>query len=175
MQAQDEVDKFGCCLSRLSPDDGRARRYQRSISSLVKVSNRDYVALKLAWLLKTILCPIPSLMVSLTKFRDSLRLSLRRRLYQCVFMQSIRSVEPSLTQRSPTSFMRPAPIPNLPSCTKQPQGPNLAYVPKVKTGHVIPGTDLQRLKQRLDQDFLIEEKGVYQNPQRTGIDPTIYL
>lgn len=57
------------------------------------------------------------------------------------------------------------------------------YVPKVKTGHVIPGTDLQKLKQRLDQvrgaivecplDFLIEEKGFHQNPQWTGIDPTM--
>ncbi|KAJ2931072.1 hypothetical protein H1R20_g6021, partial [Candolleomyces eurysporus] len=57
------------------------------------------------------------------------------------------------------------------------------YVPKVKTGHVVPGVTLDRLKQRLSQvkgalveaplDFLIDEKDFHSGGRWNGIDPTL--
>ncbi|KAF8622038.1 hypothetical protein AX15_007323 [Amanita polypyramis BW_CC] len=57
------------------------------------------------------------------------------------------------------------------------------YVPKVKTGHVVPGISLERVKQRLNQvrgslvecplDFLIDEKGLVSGPEWTSLNPTL--
>ncbi|KAG6872615.1 hypothetical protein C0995_008273 [Termitomyces sp. Mi166 len=57
------------------------------------------------------------------------------------------------------------------------------YVPKVKTGHVVPGVDLQRLKDRLagvrgalvecPLDFLIDEKDFVTGPEWRGLNPTL--
>ncbi|GLB42616.1 putative phospholipase d [Lyophyllum shimeji] len=57
------------------------------------------------------------------------------------------------------------------------------YVPKVKTGHVVPGTTLDRLKNRLSQvrgalvecpiDFLIDEKEFVTGPEWKGLNPTL--
>ncbi|KAJ8689244.1 hypothetical protein PTI98_013285 [Pleurotus ostreatus] len=57
------------------------------------------------------------------------------------------------------------------------------YLPKVKTGHVVPGIPLERVKARLNEvrgalvecplDFLIDEKEFIQGPEWTGINPTL--
>ncbi|TFK21685.1 phospholipase D [Coprinopsis marcescibilis] len=57
------------------------------------------------------------------------------------------------------------------------------YVPKVKTGHVVPGVTLERLKKRLDQvkgalvecpiDFLIDETDFHNGPEWKGLNPTL--
>ncbi|KAK2462177.1 hypothetical protein APHAL10511_005809 [Amanita phalloides] len=57
------------------------------------------------------------------------------------------------------------------------------YVPKVKTGHVVPGVTLERLKQRLSQvrgalvecplDFLIDDRGLVSGPEWTALNPTL--
>ncbi|KAG6884869.1 hypothetical protein C0992_005680 [Termitomyces sp. T32_za158] len=57
------------------------------------------------------------------------------------------------------------------------------YVPKVKTGHVVPGIDLQRVKDRLagvrgalvecPLDFLIDEKDFVTGPEWRGLNPTL--
>jgi phospholipase D1/2 len=57
------------------------------------------------------------------------------------------------------------------------------YVPKVKTGHVIPGLSLDRVKQRLNDvkgalvecplDFLIDDKEFVSGPQWTALNPTL--
>ncbi|KAG5341907.1 hypothetical protein C0989_007067 [Termitomyces sp. Mn162] len=57
------------------------------------------------------------------------------------------------------------------------------YVPKVKTGHVVPGIDLERLKGRLagvrgalvecPLDFLIDEKDFVTGPEWRGLNPTL--
>ncbi|KAK0243927.1 phospholipase D [Armillaria nabsnona] len=58
-----------------------------------------------------------------------------------------------------------------------------AYVPKVKTGHVIPGITLDRLKSRLSEvkgalvecplDFLIDDKEFVSGPEWAGLNPTL--
>ncbi|RDB28300.1 Phospholipase D1 [Hypsizygus marmoreus] len=57
------------------------------------------------------------------------------------------------------------------------------YVPKVKAGHVIPGTTLERLKSRLSGvrgalvecplDFLIDDKEFVTGPEWKGLNPTL--
>ncbi|KAF8737923.1 hypothetical protein AX14_012197 [Amanita brunnescens Koide BX004] len=57
------------------------------------------------------------------------------------------------------------------------------YVPKVKTGHVVPGITLDRVKQRLSQvtgalvecplDFLIDERSLVSGPEWTALNPTL--
>ncbi|KAK7436200.1 hypothetical protein VKT23_019277 [Stygiomarasmius scandens] len=57
------------------------------------------------------------------------------------------------------------------------------YVPKVKTGHVIPGIPLERVKSRLAEvkgalvecpiDFLIDEKDFVTGPEWKGLNPTL--
>ncbi|EAU83580.1 phospholipase D [Coprinopsis cinerea okayama7 len=57
------------------------------------------------------------------------------------------------------------------------------YVPKVKTGHVVPGTDLNKMKQRLNQvkgalveaplDFLMDQKDFHTGPEWAGLLPTL--
>ncbi|KAF8057468.1 hypothetical protein FPV67DRAFT_564190 [Lyophyllum atratum] len=57
------------------------------------------------------------------------------------------------------------------------------YLPKVKTGHVIPGVTLERLKTRLSQvrgalvecplDFLIDDKEFVTGPEWRGLNPTL--
>lgn len=57
------------------------------------------------------------------------------------------------------------------------------YIPKVKTGHVVPGIPLQRVKERLSQvkgalvecplDFLIENKELVSGPEWTVLNPTL--
>uniref|UniRef100_A0A0W0EW24 Phospholipase n=1 Tax=Moniliophthora roreri TaxID=221103 RepID=A0A0W0EW24_MONRR len=57
------------------------------------------------------------------------------------------------------------------------------YVPKVKTGHVVPGISLERVKSRLSEvkgalvecpmDFLIDEKDFVTGPEWKGLDPTL--
>ncbi|KAF8641650.1 hypothetical protein AX16_009876 [Volvariella volvacea WC 439] len=57
------------------------------------------------------------------------------------------------------------------------------YVPKVKTGHVVPEVPLDRIKTRLNQvrgalvecplDFLIDEKGFVEGPEWLGLNPTL--
>ncbi|KAF9002203.1 phospholipase D [Cyathus striatus] len=58
-----------------------------------------------------------------------------------------------------------------------------AYVPKVKTGHVVPGISLERVKDRLGQvkgalvecplDFLIEDKAFVSGPEWSELNPTL--
>ncbi|KAK7030848.1 hypothetical protein VNI00_013956 [Paramarasmius palmivorus] len=57
------------------------------------------------------------------------------------------------------------------------------YVPKVKTGHVVPGISLERVKQRLAEvrgalvecpmDFLIDDKDFVNGPEWKGLNPTL--
>ncbi|KAG9312443.1 hypothetical protein JVU11DRAFT_6827 [Chiua virens] len=57
------------------------------------------------------------------------------------------------------------------------------YVPKVKTGHVVPGVPLQRVKERLSQvkgslvecplDFLIDDKEFVEGIDWIGLNPTL--
>ncbi|KAL1743202.1 hypothetical protein HDZ31DRAFT_83591 [Schizophyllum fasciatum] len=57
------------------------------------------------------------------------------------------------------------------------------YLPKVKTGHVMPDIPLQRVKERLSQvrgalvespiDFLIDEKDFAEGPAWAGLNPTL--
>ncbi|KAM6499803.1 phospholipase D/nuclease [Amanita muscaria] len=57
------------------------------------------------------------------------------------------------------------------------------YVPKVKTGHVVPGVSLAKVKQRLSDvrgslvecplDFLIDEKELVSGPEWTALNPTL--
>ncbi|KAL0576186.1 hypothetical protein V5O48_005784 [Marasmius crinis-equi] len=57
------------------------------------------------------------------------------------------------------------------------------YVPKVKTGHVVPDIPLERVKQRLSEvrgslvecpiDFVIDEKEFVNNPDWAGLNPTL--
>ncbi|KAG6815717.1 hypothetical protein H0H87_012015 [Tephrocybe sp. NHM501043] len=57
------------------------------------------------------------------------------------------------------------------------------YVPKVKAGHVVPGVDIQRVKNRLagvrgaivecPLDFLIDEKDFVTGPEWKGLNPTL--
>ncbi|THU96802.1 phospholipase D/nuclease [Dendrothele bispora CBS 962.96] len=57
------------------------------------------------------------------------------------------------------------------------------YVPKVKTGHVVPGIPLERVKSRLAEvkgalvecpiDFLIDEKDFVNGPEWKGLNPTL--
>ncbi|TFK38573.1 phospholipase D [Crucibulum laeve] len=57
------------------------------------------------------------------------------------------------------------------------------YVPKVKTGHVVPGISLDRVKNRLSQvkgalvecplDFLIEDRDFVSGPEWTALNPTL--
>ncbi|KAL0948426.1 hypothetical protein HGRIS_011005 [Hohenbuehelia grisea] len=57
------------------------------------------------------------------------------------------------------------------------------YVPKVKTGHVVPGIPLDRVKSRLNEvkgalvesplDFLIDEKDFVEGPDWKGLNPTL--
>ncbi|KAG7085424.1 hypothetical protein E1B28_002985 [Marasmius oreades] len=57
------------------------------------------------------------------------------------------------------------------------------YVPKVKTGHVVPDVPLERIKQRLSEvrgslvecpiDFLIDEKEFVTGPDWAGLNPTL--
>jgi len=57
------------------------------------------------------------------------------------------------------------------------------YVPKVKTGHVIPDVPLHRVKERLSQvkgalvempiDFLIDQHDFVEGPEWTGLNPTL--
>ncbi|KAJ8091599.1 hypothetical protein PM082_020829 [Marasmius tenuissimus] len=57
------------------------------------------------------------------------------------------------------------------------------YVPKVKTGHVVPDIPLERVKQRLSEvkgaivecpiDFLIDEKDFVTGPDWAGMNPTL--
>ncbi|KAJ7600688.1 phospholipase D [Mycena floridula] len=58
-----------------------------------------------------------------------------------------------------------------------------AYVPKIKTGHVVPDISLARIKERLalikgslvecPLDFLIDEKGFVEGNEWKGLDPTL--
>ncbi|KAI0259452.1 hypothetical protein BC834DRAFT_630910 [Gloeopeniophorella convolvens] len=58
-----------------------------------------------------------------------------------------------------------------------------AYKPKVKTGHVVPGVPLSRVKERLALvrgsiveapiDFLIDEKDFVEGPEWIGLNPTL--
>ncbi|KAJ7127892.1 hypothetical protein C8R44DRAFT_100509 [Mycena epipterygia] len=57
------------------------------------------------------------------------------------------------------------------------------YVPKVKTGHVVPGIPLERVKKQLSEvkgalvecplDFLIDEKEFVEGPEWKGLNPTL--
>ncbi|KAG1796447.1 uncharacterized protein HD556DRAFT_1234604 [Suillus plorans] len=57
------------------------------------------------------------------------------------------------------------------------------YLPKVKTGHVVPGIQLQRIKERLSQvrgslvecplDFLIDDKEFVEGVDWLGLNPTL--
>ncbi|KAJ6632257.1 phospholipase D/nuclease [Mycena sp. CBHHK59/15] len=57
------------------------------------------------------------------------------------------------------------------------------YVPKVKTGHVVPGMPLERVKKQLSEvkgalvecplDFLIDEKEFVEGPEWKGLNPTL--
>ncbi|KAI0338808.1 phospholipase D/nuclease [Trametopsis cervina] len=57
------------------------------------------------------------------------------------------------------------------------------YVPKTKTGHVVPGIPLARVKDRLSQvrgalvecplDFLIDQKDFVEGPEWAGLNPTL--
>ncbi|KAG6848024.1 hypothetical protein H0H93_004104 [Arthromyces matolae] len=57
------------------------------------------------------------------------------------------------------------------------------YVPKVKSGHVVPGIDLARVKERLSAvrgalvecplDFLIDDKEFVTGPEWKGLNPTL--
>ncbi|KAA1473211.1 phospholipase D/nuclease [Dentipellis sp. KUC8613] len=57
------------------------------------------------------------------------------------------------------------------------------YVPKVKTGHVVPGIPLERVKDRLARvkgalveaplDFLIDQKDFVEGPDWVGLNPTL--
>ncbi|KAF7358545.1 Phospholipase [Mycena venus] len=57
------------------------------------------------------------------------------------------------------------------------------YVPKVKTGHVVPGVPLERVKERLSEvrgalvecplDFLIDEKEFVEGAEWKGLNPTL--
>ncbi|KAK7028554.1 phospholipase [Favolaschia claudopus] len=57
------------------------------------------------------------------------------------------------------------------------------YVPKVKTGHVVPDVPLERVKKRLAEvkgslveaplDFLIDEKAFVDGPEWKGLNPTL--
>ncbi|KAJ3930150.1 MAG: phospholipase D [Lentinula lateritia] len=57
------------------------------------------------------------------------------------------------------------------------------YVPKTKTGHVVPDIPLQRVKDRLSKvkgalveapiDFLIDDKGFVEGPDWAGLNPTL--
>ncbi|PFH53623.1 hypothetical protein AMATHDRAFT_137275 [Amanita thiersii Skay4041] len=57
------------------------------------------------------------------------------------------------------------------------------YVPKVKTGHVIPGVSLERVKSRLNEvrgalvecplDFLIDDNSLVTGPEWTALNPTL--
>ncbi|KAG2106164.1 uncharacterized protein F5147DRAFT_701272 [Suillus discolor] len=58
-----------------------------------------------------------------------------------------------------------------------------SYLPKVKTGHVVPGIPLQRIKERLSQvrgslvecplDFLIDDKEFVEGVDWLGLNPTL--
>ncbi|KAG1869290.1 hypothetical protein C8R48DRAFT_701012 [Suillus tomentosus] len=58
-----------------------------------------------------------------------------------------------------------------------------SYLPKVKTGHVVPGIQLQRIKERLSQvrgslvecplDFLIDDKEFVEGVDWLGLNPTL--
>ncbi|KAJ6452893.1 hypothetical protein C8R47DRAFT_262895 [Mycena vitilis] len=57
------------------------------------------------------------------------------------------------------------------------------YVPKVKTGHIVPGIPLERVKKQLSEikgalvecplDFLIDEKEFVDGPEWKGLNPTL--
>ncbi|KAJ7101469.1 phospholipase D [Mycena belliarum] len=57
------------------------------------------------------------------------------------------------------------------------------YVPKVKTGHVVPGIPLERVKRQLSEvkgalvecplDFLIDDKDFVDGPEWKGLNPTL--
>ncbi|KAI0028033.1 phospholipase D/nuclease [Vararia minispora EC-137] len=57
------------------------------------------------------------------------------------------------------------------------------YVPKVRTGHVVPGTSLERVKEQLalvrgsvveaSLDFLIDDKDFTEGPDWIGLNPTL--
>ncbi|KAG5640697.1 hypothetical protein DXG03_007490 [Asterophora parasitica] len=59
------------------------------------------------------------------------------------------------------------------------------YAPKVKSGHVIPGMSLDRVKNRLSEihgslvecplDFLIDDKTFVTGPKWRGLDPTLAI
>lgn len=65
--------------------------------------------------------------------------------------------------------------------------PSQNYVPKTRVGHLAPGQDLERVRQRLSEvrghlveaplDFLIKETGIWENAFWMGLNPTapVYL
>jgi phospholipase D1/2 len=77
-----------------------------------------------------------------------------------------------------TEIFRPVPTDNI-----RDWGAYEGYVPKVKTGHVVPGVSVETVKHRLSQirgalvesplNFLIDQKDFVEGPEWMGLNPTL--